>query len=227
MGKNRNLIIAIDGPAGSGKSTVCRLLAEELKYLYVDTGAMYRALTWKAIDENLDLTDGESLAELARRTSVKLEKDKKVFVDGIDVTEKIRNPEITKNVSHIANVPEVRERMVTLQREAGRTGGAVLEGRDIGTIVFPDADIKIYLDAELEERARRRYKELKEKGYQVEIDKVVKDLAARDETDRGRKIAPLRVAEDATVIDTTHMNINQVVEKLLDILEDKNKFEDK
>ncbi len=215
MARKNGFVIAIDGPAGSGKSTISRIAAEKLNYLYVDTGAMYRALTWKALCEKLDLTDEKSLVKLAKRTSIKLKKDGKVFVDDIDVTTEIRNPEVTKNVSYIANVPEVRECMVALQREMGKEGGVVLEGRDIGTIVFPDADRKIYLDAEVGERIRRRYEELKEKGYRVRIDEVEEELRLRDEKDKGRKVAPLRVADGAVVIDTTHMNIDEVVETIL------------
>ncbi len=137
------IIVAIDGPAGSGKSTVSRTIAERLNCLYVDTGAMYRGLTWKALHEKLDLTDEDSLKTLAKKTSIKLRRDRKVFVDDTDVTDEIRKPEVTRNVHYIADVPEVRERMVALQREMGNESGAVLEGRDIGTIVFPDADRKI------------------------------------------------------------------------------------
>ncbi len=212
------IIVAIDGPAGSGKSTVSRTIAERLNCLYVDTGAMYRGLTWKALHEKLDLTDEDSLKTLAKKTSIKLRRDRKVFVDDTDVTDEIRKPEVTRNVHYIADVPEVRERMVALQREMGNESGAVLEGRDIGTIVFPDADRKIYLDAEIGVRARRRYKELKEKENRTNIDELEKELHSRDEKDKGRKVAPLRVADGAIVIDTTHMDIDQVVEEILKLI---------
>ena len=210
-----NFIIAIDGPAGSGKSTVSRITAEKLNYLYIDTGAMYRALTWKALRKKLDLIDEDSLIKLARRTSIRLKKDRKVFVDDIDVTTEIRSPEVTNNVSFIASVPDIRECMVAQQRKLGKEGRVVLEGRDIGTIVFPDADRKIYLDAEIEERTKRRYKELKEKGFEVNIDEIEKELRLRDEKDKGRKVAPLRVADGAVTIDTTNMSIDEVVQKVL------------
>ncbi len=218
MAKKNGFVIAIDGPAASGKSTVSRTIAEKLNCLYVDTGAMYRALTWKALHEKLDLTDEHSLKTLAQKTSIKLRRDRKVFVDDTDVTDEIRKPEVTKNVHYIANVPEVRERMVALQREMGKESGAVLEGRDIGTIVFPDADHKIYLDAEIGERARRRYKELKEQGHRANIDELEKELHSRDHKDKGRKVAPLRVADGAIIIDTTHMDIDQVVEEILKVI---------
>ena len=218
MNREKGLILAIDGPAGSGKSTVSRIVAEKLNYLYVDTGAMYRALTWKALHEKLDLTDEKSLVELARRTSIKLEKNRKVYVDDIDVTVDIRKPEVTKRVCYIAKVGEVRECMVALQREMGKEGGVVLEGRDIGTVVFPNADRKIYLDAGIGERARRRYKELKEQGFGINVDEIEKKLRSRDEKDKGRKVAPLRVADGAIIIDTTHMNIEQVVEEILKLV---------
>ena len=209
-------IIAIDGPAGSGKSTISRLVAEKLDYLYLDTGAMYRALTWKALQENSDLTNEKFLVGLAKKTVIKLTKDRKVFVDGADVTVPIRDPELTKRVYYIARVPGVRECMVALQRKIGKAGGVVVEGRDITTVVFPDAETKIYLDASVAERVRRRHKELKTRGYSTAVDEVEKELHSRDEEDRGRKVAPLRIADDAVVIDTTHMDIERVVKTILD-----------
>ncbi len=218
MKKNKNLIIAIDGPAGSGKSTVSRIVASKLNYLYMDTGAMYRALTYKALQEGLDLTDEKGLVNLAKKTSIRLMKNGKVLVDDSDVTKAIRNPEITRNVFYIARAPGVREHMVALQRKIGKDGGVVVEGRDITTVVFPDAEKQIYLDASAKERAVRRHKELKSRGYRSTLKEIEKELHSRDKHDMERKIAPLRIAENAAVIDTTNMNIEEVVEVILDII---------
>lgn len=220
MMRKKGFIIAIDGPAGSGKSTASRIVADRLNYLYVDTGAMYRALTWKALREKLDLTNEESLIELARKTTIDLRKDGKVIADDIDVTAPIRDPEVTRKVFHIARVPGVRELMVTLQRKMAQEKEVVVEGRDITTVVFPNADKKIYVDAAIPERVKRRYKELKERGQDTTIDEVEKELHSRDEEDRGRKVAPLRIANDAALVDTTHMSIDQVVEAILKIAND-------
>lgn len=214
----KGLIVAIDGPAGSGKSTVSRMAADRLNYLYVDTGAMYRALTWKALREKVELTNEGALIQLAKEISIKLGENRKVFVDDIDVTAEIREPEVTRNVSYIARVPEVRKCMVALQRKIGREGSVVVEGRDIGTVVFPCAEKKIYLDAEIGERVRRRGKELEERGYNITIDEVQREIRIRDEKDKGREVAPLRVADGAVILDTTHMSIDRVVEAILKIV---------
>ena len=214
----KGLIVAIDGPAGSGKSTVSRMAADRLNYLYVDTGAMYRALTWKALREKVELTNEGALIQLAKEISIKLGENRKVFVDDIDVTAEIREPEVTRNVSYIARVPEVRKCMVALQRKIGREGRVVVEGRDIGTVVFPCAEKKIYLDAEIGERVRRRGKELEERGYNITIDEVQREIRIRDEKDKGREVAPLRVADGAVILDTTHMSIDRVVEAILKIV---------
>ncbi len=217
-GKAKKLIIAIDGPAGSGKSTVAKLVAERLGYLYIDTGAMYRGITYKALREGLDLKDEKALVKLAGNTSLVLKKREdnlEVYVDGKKVTEEIRTPRVTNSVSYLAKLAGVRERMVNLQREMGRGGGAVLEGRDIGTVVFPDADYKFYLDATLEERARRRFRELRAKGFQVNLKEVEEEVVIRDREDKSRDIGPLKVAEGAIVIDSTGMSIEEEVEAVL------------
>lgn len=215
----QTLIIAIDGPAGSGKSTVAKNVAKRLGLLYVDTGAMYRALTLKAIKENVDLSDEGALVELTRRTKIVLKMDEdfklSVLLDGEDVSEEIRELSVTNKVKHLACIPKVREEMVLLQRKAASRGKAVLEGRDIGTVVFPDADKKIYLDAGIGERIKRRYKELKEKGHKVTLDDIEKDVIARDHSDKTRKVAPLKKAEDAIVIDTTGLTIVEVAERII------------
>lgn len=220
----RGLIIAIDGPAGSGKSTVAKLVAQRLKYLYVDTGAMYRALTLKAIRTNTDLKDEDALCALAKATDIKLKQvngSLKVYLDGEDVTQEIRRPQITNMVSYIAKAKSVRAHMVTLQRRLGEEGCVVLEGRDIGTVVFPDADKKFYIDASFDIRIKRRHKELKEDGVKIPQDDVKKDLEDRDESDLTRSIGPLKKADDAIYIDTSNLTIKEVVNKVLSYIDNK------
>ncbi len=212
------MIVAIDGPAGSGKSTVSKMVAARLGLLYLDTGAMYRALTLKAMRGRIGLKDEEALVRLAGSTKIDLEHDGgrlKILLDGEDVTGLIRTPELTNNVKYVARVPGVRKEMVGLQRLIGEKSGAVLEGRDIGTVVFPDADYKFYLDADVHERSRRRYKELVDAGVKVELDDIEKDVLSRDESDMNRPVGALRKADDAILIDTTDLSIDGVVEKLL------------
>lgn len=221
--QRRSTVIAIDGPAGSGKSTVSKRVAEKLRFLYIDTGAMYRALTLKALRQGADLQDEEALTGLAGKTRIVLNTRSpkgatKVFLDGEDVTRKIRTPKITNKVFYVAKVKGVREHMASQQRKMGKAGSCVMEGRDIGTVVFPDADKKFYIDAKFEERVRRRFKDLKLAGGRPVIDEVRKDLRARDRKDKGRKIAPLAKAKNAIYIDTTKMSIKEVVEEILTII---------
>ena len=212
------LIIAIDGPAGSGKSTVSKIVAKRLDLLYIDTGAMYRALTLKAMRNGLDLENEKLLVSLAKSTKIDLEEKDglRVVLDGEDVSLAIRTPDVTANVKYIARVPGVRREMVILQRSIGRKhGGAILEGRDIGTVVFPDAKYKFYLDAEAGERAKRRCKELIEAGQKVSVDCVKNDIMARDDSDMKRSIGALKKADDAISVDTTDLSIDGVVNKIL------------
>jgi cytidylate kinase len=214
-------VIAIDGPAGSGKSTVARLVAQRLGFLYIDTGAMYRALTLKALRTKADLDDEAALGALAGATNIELRQEGgslKVFLDGEDVTSGIRTPEITNNVKYIARAKPVREHMVKVQRRLGGQGGTVMEGRDIATVVLPDADNKFYIDAAFEVRAQRRYKELKESGAAVSEEDVRKDLKMRDDSDFNRPIGPLRKASDAIIVDTTGLTIEGVVDKVLGLI---------
>jgi len=211
---SKKIIVAIDGPSGAGKSTVSKLLARELGYIYVDTGAMYRALGWKAVKEGVAPVEGPLLRELCAKTEVRLKSDGagiKVYVDGSDVTDLIRTPEMSMTASAISAQPCVRERLLELQREMGRGGGVVLEGRDIGTVVFPDAEAKFYLDADVDERARRRHKELTDKGQAVSLEDTVEDVKKRDYDDSHRDIAPLKKAPDAMLVDSTAMTIEQAV----------------
>jgi len=211
-------IVAIDGPAGSGKSTVARRIAGELGYLYIDTGAMYRALTLKAVRKKVALDDEQSLVELASSTDVDLrdvDGNLAVYLDGEDVTNDIRTHELTNTVKYVARVPGVRARMVDLQRALGRAGDSVLEGRDIGTAVFPEARYKFYLDADVRERARRRHRDLSAAGQAITIEDVEKDVATRDASDRNRPVGALTRAADAVLINTTHLSIDEVVGKVL------------
>jgi cytidylate kinase len=213
------MIVAIDGPAGAGKSTVAKILAHKLSFLYIDTGAMYRALTLKILEQKIDVKDMLGLIEVARNTDIDLTNNPdgslRILLDGRDVSSLIREPRITKFVSDIARIKEIRQVMLGLQRRLGRQGSCVLDGRDIGTVVFPDADKKFYIDAQFKERVMRRYKELKALGQDVALEDIESDLHNRDTIDSTREFAPLKKADDALYIDTTNMTIEEVVEELL------------
>lgn len=215
------LIIAIDGPAGAGKSTVAKALAKSLKISYLDTGAMYRALTLKALREKVNLEDGSALGALAQATQIELKSSPEgllVLLDGEDVSEEIRTPEVTNNTFYIARAPEVRALMVGWQQAIGQKESLVAEGRDIGTVVFPNATLKFYLDADFQERALRRIKELREKGKSVDEAELTKELGDRDQKDFSRKVGPLKKADDAIVIDSTGLNVEQTAEKILEYI---------
>jgi len=213
------MIVAIDGPAGAGKSTIARMIAQKMGFLYIDTGAMYRALTLKALENKIDLGDSAGLVETARNSRIDLSNNQdgtlKVLLDGRDVTGQIRQPLITKFVSDIAKIKGVREVMLGLQRKLGSRRDAVLDGRDIGTVVFPDADKKFYLDANFKERVGRRHRELKDLGQDVSLSDVDADLRNRDTIDSTREFAPLKKADDAIYIDTTKMSVEEVVNSVL------------
>ncbi len=218
MAKKNGLVIAIDGPSGAGKSTTARLLAERLGYIYIDTGAMYRAIGWKAKQEGIDPKNEEKLAGLCGRTQVTIKKDNsdpRFYVDGHDVSGEIRTPEMGMMASAVSKSPSVRARLLTLQRDLGRAGGVVMDGRDIGTVVFPDAEVKFYLDASAEERGLRRYQELTAKGMDVDLARITQEIRERDQQDSTRSLAPLRKADDALLIDSTDLNINEVLEAML------------
>jgi len=211
-------VVAIDGPAGAGKSTVAKRLAVRLGFSYLDTGAMYRSITLKAMRQGVALDNEDALAHMAKNTRLDLrgnpQSGLKVFLDGEDVSEEIRTPEVTNQTFYIARAPKVRAVMVELQRAIGSGTDVVIEGRDIGTVVFPKARFKFYLDASVEERAQRRFKEFRDKGKEISLEQVIDDVRKRDETDFNRSVGPLRKAEDAVVIDSTRMSIDEVVETM-------------
>lgn len=218
MHEGHFMIIAIDGPAGAGKSTVAKELAQRLGISYLDTGAMYRALTLKALRQRVNLEDGQELITLAQETSIDLKSNHhtslNVLLDNEDVTEQIRSQEVTNNTFYIARVPGVREILVKWQRKIGEIQDVIAEGRDVGTVVFPQATRKFYLDAKFEERAKRRIEELRFQGKNVDDLCLKKELKERDEKDLTRSVGPLKKADYAVCIDSTHLSIEEVVEKM-------------
>ena len=218
----RRILIAIDGPAGSGKSTTAKLVARKLGYIYLDTGAMYRAITLKALTSHIDLSNEEEISGLAHNSNIAFlnndgtsSRGARIILDGNDMTEKIREEEVTKNVSLVSSYPGVRKVLVDKQREIGSQKSCVVEGRDIGTVVFPDADLKFFMIADVMERARRRQAELSQSGAELPILQVVRELKERDMKDSMREASPLRKADDAVEIDTTNLTIDEQVEKIL------------
>lgn len=209
-----NLVIAIDGPAGAGKSTIAKIIADKLNINYIDTGAMYRAVTLKCLQNKVNIENEDEVIELAKKTEIDF-KENNIYLDGKVVNEEIRTIEVTNNVSNVAKIKEVRYLMVDVQREIGTRNSVILDGRDIGSYVFPNADYKFFLIATPEERGARRYKELIAKGVEVKLQDVIDDIIKRDDIDSSREFAPLVKAEDAIEIDTTGKSIDDVVESVL------------
>jgi len=214
-------IIAIDGPAASGKSTLGKKLADELGYLFFDTGVMYRAITWLAIERDLDLDDEAAIAKLAQETDIDVRPASKadgrsydVLIDSQDITWEIRRSEVDENVSQVAAYPQVRQALTGQQRRIGLRGNVVMVGRDIGTVVLPEAELKIYLDASVEERARRRYEEMLQRGEPADYQEILSAMRRRDRIDSTRKIAPLKAAQDAIVLHSNGMDAQEVLERV-------------
>lgn len=219
--------IAIDGPASAGKSTVAKILAKKLHFIYCDTGAMYRAVTLAGLRAGVSLEDGEALVALIEKNPISFEPSlagQKVFLGNVDVTEEIRSTEVNKAVSGVSALKTVREKMVALQQEIAANHGIVMDGRDIGTQVLPQADVKIFLVASVIERAKRRYEENLAKGQVVDLEEIKTSIEQRDYLDSHREISPLVKAVDAVKVDTTGLTINQVVDKILEIIENKTKI---
>ena len=214
---NKRLTIAIDGPAGSGKSTIARCIAKKLDYLYLNSGAMYRAITLLAVRKGVPSTDVPMLVQLAHDCRIDFAENGQVtLLNGVDVSDKIRTPEVNRVVSDISKIPELRHEIVKQQRELGANGGIIAEGRDVTTVVFPNAELKFYLDASVEERARRHFAALNAKGISCTLEQMEANIRMRDETDSSREHSPLRTAEDAIIIDTTTKTINQVVKIIME-----------
>ncbi len=214
----KRAVITIDGPAGAGKTSIAKIVSRKLGYNYIDTGAMYRAISWKAFKEKIDLKAKEKLIKMVKNTKIELKNRAgmvRVYLDRKDITNKIRGKRLAEGASILATVPEVREQLMKIQRRMGSSGGIVVEGRDIGTVVFPRADYKFYLDASIKERALRKYRELKVKGKEGQLAELEKAIRSRDKRDRTRRVAPLKIARDAVVIDSTDMSKKEVVEFIL------------
>lgn len=215
------IIIAIDGPAASGKSSLAKYLADRLNFLYVDTGAMYRAITYFAINNNI-ANDEQALVESTKKINLSLEYKNgitHVYIDGNDVTEKIRSPRVNSKVSDVSRIQGVRTELVKLQQKFGEQNNLIVEGRDTTTVVFPNADLKIFLTADVKERAKRRHKEFLEKGVKISLDEVEKSIMNRDKIDSGREVSPLTKADDAVEIDTTNLTIEEEIERIIEKVE--------
>jgi len=219
---SKRVIVAIDGPAGAGKSTLARRIAGKLGFLYIDSGAMYRAVGLWALRCGLDLSDAHRLEQLAKEARIELQPENgRVLLNGEDVTEAIRTPEVSQAASKVSVIAGVRRAMVAEQRRMASETSVVMEGRDIGTVVFPDAEIKIFLDADVAERAQRRLAEVQARGEAIDAERMAREIAERDKRDRGREMAPLVQAPDAIYVDSTHMGIDEVEEAVLRIIRER------
>ncbi|KGF12781.1 cytidylate kinase [Peptostreptococcus sp. MV1] len=212
-----NLVIAIDGPAGAGKSTISKLIAKNLGINYIDTGAMYRAITYKCLEAGIDIADIQSVIDICQSTDVDFV-DNCIYLDGTCLNDEIRSLEVSSNVSNVAKIPQVREFLLQKQREIGKRSDVILDGRDVGTHIFPDTRYKFFLNASAEERGRRRYQELIDKGQDLVLADIVEDIKKRDYIDSTREVAPLVKADDAIEVDSTSMSIQEVVKYITDMV---------
>ena len=221
-----SFIVGIDGPAGSGKGTVTKKIANKLGLINIDTGSTYRCVALKVLKEHISINDKEKVIEIANNLNIDIINTPNgdiVYLDGIDVTKDIRSKEVTRIVSPVSSIKEVRYAMVDLQRKLAEGKDVIMEGRDICTYVFPNADVKIYLDASIEERAKRRFKENQEKNIDMSYEEVYENIRKRDENDKQKEIGALKLAEDSIIVDTTNLSINEVVDKIIEIINDKRK----
>ena len=218
---DKRISIAIDGPAAAGKSTVAKVVAKKLSYVYIDTGAMYRTITYAALEQKVDIENEEQLMEVVKNVNIEFQQGENtqlVFLNGQDVSEVIRTPEVTNRVSIVAKHRLVREEMVRRQQELAEKGGVVMDGRDIGTHVLPDAEVKIFMLASVEERAERRHLENMNKGFDSNLEQLKEEIAQRDKLDSEREVSPLKKADDALELDTTSLSIEEVVQKIMSIV---------
>lgn len=220
----RKLTVAIDGPAGAGKSSVAKVLAKRVHYLYIDTGAMYRAFTWAVLEKGIDIADDKAVRSLVDTIDIRLEPQAdlcRVYVGTTEVTDAIRTQRVSSQVSAVAALAVVREKLVKLQQAMAKDGGVILDGRDIGTVVLPDADLKVFLTASVESRARRRYLEVKEKGSSETYEEIAASIAARDDMDSHRAVSPLKKADDAVVVDNSDLNLEETADVILKLMKER------
>lgn len=219
-----SFVVAIDGPAGSGKGTVTKLVGDKLNLINIDTGATYRCVALETLNQHILLDEKEKIVSILDDIEIEFvntDEGKKVFLNGNDVTTKIRSKEVSQIVAQVSSIIEVRLKMVDLQRRLAEGKNVIMEGRDIGTYVFPNADVKIYLDASAEERANRRFKQNQESGIEMDYEEILKNIKMRDEIDKNKEMGALKQAEDAIYLDSTHLTIEQVVEKIIEIIKEK------
>ena len=220
----RKLTVAIDGPAGAGKSSVAKVLAKRVHYLYIDTGAMYRAFTWAVLEKGIDIADEKAVRSLVDTIDIRLEPQAdlcRVYVGATEVTDAIRTQRVSSHVSQVAALAVVREKLVKLQQAMAKDGGVILDGRDIGTVVLPDADIKVFLTASVASRAHRRYLEVKEKGSSETYEEIAASIAARDDMDSHRAVSPLKKADDAVVVDNSDLNLEETADVILKLMKER------